>query len=61
MVSAARDRIALPEYGRALAQTIPGARFVELADAAHGAPIQKAEEVNALLAAHVLAAEAGAA
>ena len=38
--------------GRALAAAIPGAEYVELADAGHGAPIHRADEINTLLAAH---------
>lgn len=56
VVSARHDRIARPELGRAMAQGIPGARFVELADASHGAPIQYADRVNALLVEHLAAA-----
>jgi pimeloyl-ACP methyl ester carboxylesterase len=52
VVSATEDRIARPAYGRALAAAIPGARFVEIAGAAHGVTIQKADEINALLAEH---------
>ena len=52
VVSAAGDRIALPAYGRELAAAIPGARLVEIADAGHGVTIQRAPEVNALLADH---------
>lgn len=57
VVSAAHDRIAAPTVGQALASRIPGARFVRLDAASHGAPIQCAAEVNALLAAHIGAAE----
>jgi len=56
---AALDRIARPELGRALAGGIPGARLVELADAAHGVPLEQPERVNALLAAHFQAADRG--
>ena len=52
VVSAAHDPIARVELGRALAAGIPGSRYVEIADAAHGAPIQQADRVNALLAEH---------
>ncbi len=52
VVSAAHDRIASAAAGRAMASRIPGARYVELPNAAHGAPIQCAAEVNALLAEH---------
>jgi pimeloyl-ACP methyl ester carboxylesterase len=52
VLSAAHDRIARPEYGRSLAAAIPGARYVEIADAAHGLPLQSPQQVNDLLAAH---------
>jgi pimeloyl-ACP methyl ester carboxylesterase len=58
VVSAGHDRIAAPAVGRALASRIPGARFVRLADASHGATIQCSSEVNELLLEHVGAAEA---
>ena len=58
VVSASEDRIAPPYGGRALAEGIPGARYVEFPDAAHGVPIQQAERVNALLLEHLTAAEA---
>src|SRR5690348_212313 len=57
VVSAAQDRIALPQYGRALAQAIPGARYVELPDAAHGVPIQNPASINNLLVQHFAASE----
>ena len=49
---AKHDRIARRAVGKALADRIPGARFVEFPDAAHGVCIQCAEEVNALLHEH---------
>lgn len=49
VVSAAHDRIARPECGRQIAASIPGARYVEFPDSAHGAPIQFAERMNQLL------------
>jgi pimeloyl-ACP methyl ester carboxylesterase len=52
VVAAAHDPIARPALGRALAEGIPGARFVLFPDAAHGVTIQHAERVNALLAEH---------
>lgn len=51
VLSGTHDRLALPEFGRALARAIPGARYEER-DAAHGLPITRAGEVNALLAEH---------
>jgi pimeloyl-ACP methyl ester carboxylesterase len=58
VVSAAHDPIAPPRAGRALAAGIPGARYVEMPDASHGAPIHQAGQVNALLLDHLTAAEA---
>jgi pimeloyl-ACP methyl ester carboxylesterase len=57
VMSAAHDPIAPPRHGRALADAIPGARFVEFHDASHGLPIQHAERVNALLSDHLRQAE----
>jgi pimeloyl-ACP methyl ester carboxylesterase len=57
VVSAARDPIATPRSGRALAGGIPGARYVEFSQASHGMPIQLSAEVNALLLEHLLRAE----
>lgn len=57
VVAAQFDRIALPEFGRQLAAAIPGARYVELPDAGHAAPIQCAESINQLLAKHLEAGE----
>jgi 3-oxoadipate enol-lactonase len=51
VLSAEHDRIARPVFGRELATTIPGARYVEIADAGHGVPIHRAREVNGLLTA----------
>jgi aminoacrylate hydrolase len=53
VVSAEHDRIARPEYGRALAAAIPGATFAEIAAAGHAVTIQCAAEVNAMLTRHV--------
>lgn len=52
VMSAAHDRIASPSSGRRLAAAIPGARYLEYADAGHGLPIQHADRVNADLRAH---------
>ena len=58
VVAATHDRIALPAFGRALADAIPGARYVEIPDAGHGCTIQCADRVNALLVEHFAAAVA---
>jgi pimeloyl-ACP methyl ester carboxylesterase len=57
VVSGAHDLVARPVLGRALAADIPGARYVEFADAAHALPIECAADVNDLLRAHLEAAE----
>jgi pimeloyl-ACP methyl ester carboxylesterase len=57
VVSAAHDRIAAAKVGRALAAGIQSARYIELADASHGATIQCAVEVNELLLDHIARAE----
>lgn len=59
VISAAHDPIAPPRFGRALAAGLPGARYVEFPDAAHGLPIQHAAAINALLAEHIDHAESG--
>ncbi len=46
VISAERDRIALPRYGRMLAAAIPGARFEEMPATSHGVIIQKADELT---------------
>jgi pimeloyl-ACP methyl ester carboxylesterase len=53
VISAAHDPIAPPRLGRALAEGIPGARFLEFAHAGHAAPIQCAGEINELLMNHL--------
>jgi 3-oxoadipate enol-lactonase len=53
VLSAAQDRIARPEYGRALAAAIPGARYVEFEDAGHAVTIQCSEQINTLLETHL--------
>ena len=57
VMSAAHDPVAPPRHGRALAEGIPGARFVEFDDASHGLPISHAARVNELLAEHLRSAE----
>jgi aminoacrylate hydrolase len=58
VVSGAHDLIARPALGRALADAIPGARYVEFADAGHALPIECAAETNEFLLAHLDAAGA---
>jgi len=58
VVSAEHDIISTASRGPALAAAIPGARYVEVAGAAHGVPIHSAREVNGLLAAHFAGAAA---
>jgi pimeloyl-ACP methyl ester carboxylesterase len=55
VVSAEHDWLAPPKIGRAMAAAIPGARFVEIPDASHGACIQHAAQINALLLEHLRA------
>ena len=52
VLNASHDRIAPPHVGRAMAEAIPGARFVEIGDASHAAAIQHAAQINALLLEH---------
>jgi pimeloyl-ACP methyl ester carboxylesterase len=49
VVSAAEDPIFPPRYGRALADAIRGANFLEIRNASHGVIIQCADEVNGRL------------
>ena len=58
VVSAAHDPIAPPRAGRALADGVPGSKYVEIPGASHGLPITHAARVNALLGEHLAAAEA---
>ena len=53
VVSARHDRIAPPNAGRALAASLPGSVYVEIADGAHAVTIQLADQVNALLLDHL--------
>jgi pimeloyl-ACP methyl ester carboxylesterase len=52
VVSAFHDRIARPEFGRALAAGIPGSRYVEIPHASHGVTIEHAAGINQLLLEH---------
>ncbi len=56
VLSAEHDPISPPATGQALAAAIPGARYVLMADAAHGVTAQQGERVTALLAEHFASA-----
>ena len=53
VVAAEEDPLAPPRLGRALAAAIPSARYVEVPDASHGVTVTHADEINALVAAHI--------
>lgn len=57
VVTGAEDIVAPPSFGKALAQGIPGARWIEVAGAGHGLPIQMTERTNALIEEHLEHAE----
>ncbi len=54
-----QDAATPPEAARALADAIPGARLQIIADAAHMAPAEQPEAVNAAMAAFLAVPEAG--
>lgn len=56
VVSGRHDPIARPALGRAIAERVPSARFVEFAEASHALPIQCADRLNALLLEHLTVA-----
>src|SRR3954453_14156250 len=56
VVSASQDPIFPPECGRALAESLEGATFVEISDASHGVIIQRPAEINKLLIEHFASA-----
>lgn len=60
VVSAEDDPIAPPRLGRTLAINIPGARYVELADASHGVPVLEPARINARLMEHLTSTRAAA-
>lgn len=60
VVSGEHDPIALPAFGKALAQAIPGAVFEEWAGESHGLTISRAERLNARLREHLGAADQAA-
>ena len=53
VLSAERDLIARPEYGRALSAAIPGSTYVEFSGAGHAVTIQCAAAVNDILLEHL--------
>lgn len=55
VMSGALDPIAPPSVGRVMAAGIPGARYMEAADASHGLPITHAAWLNGELRAHLAA------
>jgi pimeloyl-ACP methyl ester carboxylesterase len=57
IVGAAQDRIARPELVRKTAEGIPGARLVELPDAAHGVTVRAPHGINELLREHIAGVE----
>ena len=57
VANAAHDQIATPASGRMLAESIPGARYVEWAEHSHGVVIRDAASVNRLLREHIGHAE----
>lgn len=57
VLAGTHDPIAPPAANRAIADRIPGARYVEFPDASHGLPIQCADRVNAMLDEHLQSAE----
>lgn len=59
VVSAAHDPIAPPAAGKALANGIPGAHSIEIAEASHGLPIQEAAATATMLEAHFALARGG--
>lgn len=52
VVSAAHDRLAPPEFGRAIAAAVPGSIYVEIPEASHGVVVQHAARINLLLEKH---------
>ncbi len=58
VISAALDRISPPWVSRKIAKDIPGSRYVEIPDAAHGVPVRQPAVVNHLLREHFAAVDA---
>jgi pimeloyl-ACP methyl ester carboxylesterase len=57
VLSGEKDPIALPRYGRMLADAIPGAHFEVMAGTSHGMTIHKADEVTRRLKSFIDAVE----
>lgn len=57
VLSAAQDRIALPEYGRVLARAIPGASYEVFPGSSHGVTIFNAAQINSRLAKFIRSVE----
>jgi len=57
VVGAAQDLIARPELVRETAAAIPGAKLIELADAAHGVTVRAPARINQLLREHIAGVE----
>jgi 3-oxoadipate enol-lactonase len=53
VVSATEDPSIPAEHGRAIAAAVPGARYEELSPAAHLASVERAEDVTAVIRAHL--------
>jgi len=53
VLNGVHDPISPPSVSRALADGIPGAKYIEFADASHGLPISHAGKVNELLQDHL--------
>jgi 3-oxoadipate enol-lactonase len=53
VLSAEQDPATPPEHGDAIVACIPGARHVVLSDAAHLAPVERPEDVTAVLLEHL--------
>lgn len=52
VIAGAQDPATPPELGRQIAAAVPGARFVEVADVAHLANVERADAVTRLLVSH---------
>ena len=57
VISSENDPIAPPGSGRAIANGIPGALYIEIAGASHSFPVLEVERCVAMLLEHLAAAE----